>query len=120
MSSDSGRSESGLALSMAFSVQRGGTQFIDLGGRDRRPMIAPGGADIGYDRRHFIIRQTLRKGRHTIGHGVAGSARWETAIQHHTDRIDGGLHLDRLIGGERGIARRLATALGAVADRALL
>src|SRR5580704_5929999 len=120
MSSDSGFSESGLALSMGFSVQRSGTQFIDLAWRNRRPMIAPGGADIGDDRRHFIIRKTLRKGRHAIGHGVAGSARRETAIQHHPDWIDSGFHLDGLIGGERGIACRLATAFGAMADRALL
>ena len=80
------------------------------------PAIAPCGADIGDDRRDFVVGQRLRERRHAIGHRVACGAGRIAAVQHHADRIDRRSHLDRLIAGERRKVRRLSEPLRAMTD----
>src|SRR5215472_17851465 len=79
-------------LIIAASIQGSGAQFVGLPRRDRRPPVAPSGADIRHDGGNLVVRQGLREGRHAVRLRVARGAGREAAIEDHADRIHGGLH----------------------------
>src|SRR3954469_12122000 len=110
----------GSELNMGLSVQRCRAQLVGLARRDRRAAIAPGGADVGDDGGDLVVGEEAGEGRHAVGHRIALGARRIAAIEHHADRIDRRLHLDRLVVGERRPVRRLALALRTVTARAVL
>src|SRR5580698_10436446 len=123
--SDSGRRFSGFVLSIKsessdLSVQWRGAQIIDLTRGNGRAVISPGGADVGDDRGHLVVREPLCERWHPIGKRVGRGARRKATVQHHADRIHCGLHLDGLIVGQRRVTGWIAGALRPVTARALL
>src|SRR4029079_6116042 len=110
----------GSELIMAASFQRCGAQLVGVARRDRRAAIAPGGADVGDDGGDLVVGEEACEGRHAVGHRIALGARRIAAIEHHADRVDRRLHLDRLVVGERRPMRRLAFALRPMTARTVL
>src|ERR1700712_1662307 len=85
---------------MASSVKRCGAKFVRLSRRYGSAAGAPGRADVGDHRGDLIVGRRRREGRQAVGHGISGRARRVAAVEHHSNGVDGGRHLDGLVAGE--------------------